>query len=630
MLERRNMTTYPAEARARIKRMPRDRFNLFLGEIPKRALKTVLRRLKPIDGFRPDSDAAMDEQRRRLLKRLTEDAASSFGSDSYWSVFQSLWFQWVQHKLHSSPILAPLKSFINAEDADRKVALEDLLLVCMNEAEQRSISREILAGLFEFGPFCLDADTEEVVAAASLGSDLTGQQLLARLPPILNDIEARFKSVEKIASELETQIDRLAEETKPNAANDRDQAKRLKLITDDLELIKRSHAELSGQNELIARKFAAFDIASLSKRVSSLESNIAQYRLDWDQRSKTLSASVAEIQQNLSTRAVTGVGARPTSGSSSSEREISFENFEVPFDFSRHEKEIQSASELAHAIGQNLISVGMNREQTTRVGMEICAALCSGQFVTLSGSFGVLTALAAMVATSSITRVAYVPIGCHDSRGGLERKVRDACTTEMATNFFFDGANRSALDAYADGLIEMVLLRQSGIVCLADASFFCRTVDGPTGLAPTPAYTSIGPVIDTDAMSWRKNTKEIALFCRKKGRGPLSFGDAGHTAPDSLKDLMALLDTATTRNRKGFELTVRNAAAWLHSIGPSLKVDDSGIGASLLASWFLPYVRSCGMREELAAKQLGTTPAADLLTDTRVAALLGRPNGSIV
>jgi hypothetical protein len=270
--------------------------------------------------------------------------------------------------------------------------------------------------------------------------------------------------------------------------------------------------------------------------------------------------------------------------------------------------------------------VGVNRNHTAELSREVGAALCAGQLVSFAGSLGFLAAIASMYAVSGDTLVAQVAVGWHIEQNLQARSFHPFIGRDNCINIFLNGANRSAFDAYGSWIIEQITMRQSGVADVNNLSFFCCLVDGPTGLPPTPSYSTIGPIIDTDAVGWRKKTRdEVPLFRGKLSAPPAALSQGDGAAPEMLPALISMLGAATIRNRRVFELSAWNAGTALLGLAQYADIDVDTVGKSLFASWFVPYLSSCGVKKEAIARQLDASDLAEYATDARIAAILGRP-----
>jgi hypothetical protein len=638
-------SVFHPSARERISQLTRAKMATFLNQIPGRALKTVLRRLRPIDGFRADSDAATEEQKRRLVWRLLEDNGRS-ASERDWLTFRNLWWQWVQERFGGTPIIAATRHFMNVDEDGRNVALEDLLLACIAEAERHTVSREALATFFEFGPIAQTTDTAEVVALASLDSDLTGQQLLAKLPTIVGDIERHINEAESRSARLEIRLEELAESARSVKRDNATAADSGDDVVNQLKLALAAQGELASRIEFLEREASIINLSMLTNRITGLESTVESQRTNLDGVLDTLTVELSSLEDRLSSlsrgegkplgtaieKPIGGIAenSRPFDGSErrrpASRNIFAFAPFELTRPFTLVDIVISSAPEMTQAIEQNLLSVGINRNHTAELSREVGAAICAGQLVSFTGSLGFLAAIASMFAVSGDTQVAQVAVGWHSEQNLQASSFQPFISRDNYVNIFLNGANRSAFDAYGSWIIEKITMRQSGVADVTNLSFFCVLVDGPTGLPPTPAYSAIGPIIDTDAISWRKQTRdEVPLFCGRLSAPPaaLSLGNGG--APEMLPALISMLGTGAIRSRRVFELSARNAGGALLGLAQYADIDVNTVGKSLFASWFMPYLLSCGVKKEAIARQLDASDLAEYGTDARIAAILGRP-----
>jgi hypothetical protein len=617
----------------------------FLTQIPGRALKTVLRRLRPIDGFRADSDAATEEQKRRLVWRLLEDNGRS-ASERDWLTFRNLWWQWVQARFGGTPIIAATRHFMNVDEAGRNVALEDLLLACIAEAERHTVSREALATFFEFGPIAQTTDTEEVVALASLDSDLTGQQLLAKLPTIVGDIERRISEAESRAARLEIRLEELAENARGVKRDNATGSESGDDVVNQLKLALEAQAGLASRIEFLESGASTVNLSTLTNRITGLESTVESHRTGLDGALDTITVELSSLEERLSLLSrgegnplgavmekpigAIAENSRPFDGKDRRRPEsrsiFAFAPFEVTRPFTLVDIVISNAPEMAQAIEQNLLSVGVNRSHTAELSREVGAALCAGQLVSFTGSLGFLAAIASMYAVSGDTQVAHVAVGWHSEQNLQASSFQPFVGRDNCVNIFLNGANRSAFDAYGSWIIEKITMRQSGVADVTNLSFFCCLVDGPTGLPPTPAYSAIGPIIDTDAISWRKQTRdEVPLFCGRLSAPPAELSPGNGAVPEMLPALISMLGTGAIRSRRVFELSARNAGAALLGLAQYADIDVDTVGKSLFASWLVPYLLSCGVKKEVIARQLDASDLAEYATEARIAAILGRP-----
>ena len=162
------------------------------------------------------------------------------------------------------------------------------------------------------------------------------------------------------------------------------------------------------------------------------------------------------------------------------------------------------------AIKGNLQAVGFNASSSETLAPEILAALLSEQVVFLRGgtSTAAATAVALAVAGRNSWKIS-IPVGLMDG-AGLERCLAD--TVERSPGglgaVVLLGANRSALDAYGDVLVERSLPSGSQRGRLA---LLATLTDGPSSLPTSSAHSALGPIFDMNALDLKNSNPTQVL-----------------------------------------------------------------------------------------------------------------------
>lgn len=588
---------YTYEARARISQLSRDEVAHFLDLVPRPAARAVLRRLPPIRGFRADSDAGAEEQKRQLARRLTENQGE-LAQERDWAILRQLWWLWVQMRMAGSPLLEAARAYIEAP-LDDVGAIDELLLVCISDAENQNVSREAFIDFFKFAPFLDTKDAAEVISTASPDSELKDKQFLANLRPTVKTLESQMILLRESVNALTEQSASIVEIQKE---------------MDDF-IASTKHASVASEHRLSRIE------ETMAKNAMGLEA----IRADIAELAPQL-RGLASIQSALKNHddAIERLELARSEGrlvNASGNAEASdFTNYVPSMSVSSKRHQVKSAADLFVGLQQNFTTLGLDRDAVGRLTITTLAGLCAGQLVCFKGPFSSLFLSAVTPMVTELARVVDVQLGYHDER--VVRQVVDEKSVPFQTVIFI-GANRGAFDLYAAFLVEDVVMRQVNLPARCRVVAFATLTDGTSSIPISSTLAAIGPIIDSSGLALRRNKKDTpTLACASLPVAPWDLRSWESTMPEFVSAALKLLIDCRGDFRNIAQLGVRNVGSILQALISENMCSASDAELALLSSWCIPYMLASGAPPEQIRKKIAASDLAEHMNHAAVSSLL--------
>ncbi len=627
---------YSESARERVRKAGAAKLGEFIGVIPSRRVDPWLLSLPQIPGFRRKGKQAADEQRRRLIQRLT---TSGKQNERDWQLFRQLWLTWIDDQVRDDGLRQVLEGGEHGPEADGNVPLvervrEELARI----ADAGTVSSETLETLLSFGPFDDTSELYAAMKAAPRDRDIERDKYVSTLPKQLAEIDRRIREaletaqardqgaasdalaianqlteVTQLLSSLSTQVGSLvqwqeaaAKMLEEDSRRGAEWESRLKVIEESFSPQETSEDSLSSAtkvDEILDKLLGVLD------RLEGLEAQVA-----------TLGKSTAELNCLESLETQLANRREPSEAGEAEGRLIEHRAVPSGLVLRRFESsadtgsvEITKPRDLATHLGRQFNASGLLDRDASILACEVTGALLASQIVSVTGSSSSEILRALVNGLGGTWNIGSVPVGVFD----------DACLrrwkegSDGRGQLALENINSSAFEVYGTPIREAVVRAQ--IRRVANELVVCGTLmDGHGGLPIIVSYSELGPIINTDSLVWRSNTRpEDGQAATLRVR--MAKDAVPHDAGENVTELIAeALDAVGVTPSVVFSAGVRNAAAVLAQLSKS----DADILESLLASWLFPYFLATGLQANAIVEKLSSTALGEVATSVRLGRLV--------
>jgi uncharacterized coiled-coil protein SlyX len=210
--------TPSSETKARLQKLGEPAIAEFVGEVSD--LKHFVQYLPTVPGFRKNSQAGIDRQRKEMARRLCTRATKKSGpEDRDYRALYTIWRAWVLERLgERRPINAAIDAIEEASsgpDNDTKTksveaAIIALFALFQESSEDGKCSREDIERAFQFSLFDTSQPLRALIEAARSAADIRRSAEYAQLPSRLSKDEDDIKAVKAQLTEVGQRLDRLA------------------------------------------------------------------------------------------------------------------------------------------------------------------------------------------------------------------------------------------------------------------------------------------------------------------------------------------------------------------------------------------------------------------------------------
>jgi hypothetical protein len=600
---------YSEAAKTRFVELGMDALRDFTASVPRDRLIRIAARLPKINGFRPAHVA--DEQIKRLARRLTiqdspgtpsASTAPAFADSRDWQTMLRLWIAWCSTHFEGSlghDLMSANTSVVDAandpETINRfQLRLEDI-------AASGDITREELEQAIAYSPF----------------ADVTRFLVYTRNAPTRETIEKERAVLElgKRVKELESKV--IASGTAQDSLR--------------AEVLKRSSAteSLLDQYNIQLKKLeseAAF-ISDIGPRLIKLEEESVRSteRLDdafttVDQCAQELRAEIGVIndaarEATKLQQASSGMSASRGTRGEPQEAAIAFIHEDI---ISGEGASVETPDALKAGLAERFYAAGLSRESADEVSLEVAAAAIASQQIAFRGSLAQQLLEAARSCFPGLWETGIVPVGLGDPLS-LYNWHR---TIEVDRSLSLIGVNHSAFEIYGQSVRSSIAEKQVGLP--GDRRLYLAAVsEGPGSLPLVAPFVELGPIIDSDSLTWRTGGSRINQRMPEVSLQPMrSRFDAIRAIGDSTAVLEDFLTTLSpVRTALARQSMIRAFGGLLHVVGES---EVPRCWRSLFYAWVFPQMRAVKISRKQAQDALVKSTATDALSTERGARLLAR------
>jgi hypothetical protein len=185
----------------------------FFEEIPGDSLRELAGFLPPVDGFRTDSSAGIQQRKRALAKKLaSKGSLPTPHADPAYRALYVLWRAWAsEHIGEGDAIDALLDKIEEAEgalgdgsngDAPVNTEIEAAFGTLRSWSQENKCTREQIERLFTFSPFSATEAIQRMIQSAKVSSDVDRDAAYAGLPQRLQNDEAEIQALKSQVASL--------------------------------------------------------------------------------------------------------------------------------------------------------------------------------------------------------------------------------------------------------------------------------------------------------------------------------------------------------------------------------------------------------------------------------------------
>lgn len=302
------------------------------------------------------------------------------------------------------------------------------------------------------------------------------------LPQVLRDLQVRLvkleknqAEIEKIREDLQSQINTKLESNTFNQLKDN--------INNDVEAINDKVSTLSQQIDHLK-----VEHSQALEKLRNVQSE--QEDLIFEELRRLEEANQAATSTNTTSVIQTGLSVRPL--------ELLDNKVEI----------VDPINKIADYLADNFKAIGLIKGVAKQLADEVLAGLKSGEWVMFSGSLAYIFAevCAKTIAAQHSPIIIHIPVGLLNGQQfseELAKIIRKSKNYKYVSAIIVEGINRSAVECYAQALRQIVTCRLLGMVDPAPQIIFLGTlVEGPATLPISAELCELGPVFNTDVLSW--------------------------------------------------------------------------------------------------------------------------------
>ncbi len=623
----------------------------FFGEVSSSGMLGVVSYLPTVDGFRKNSAPGIEKRKLALTNILVRERTPSPLARQYLALY-GIWRQWAVEHLGEpagiDTLLSAVEEASGASDGDEtgqseavNKAIDDLFSTLREWSLADKCSREAIERFFKFSPFSESPELRKHIDGAKPAADIERDVAFSGLPQRLRHDEDEIKSLDQKVRTLSERIEHIGGE----ATEYRRELSELRRTASQpnskqLEI----QATLDGQ--MASLKEVGKGLAEVGREVGALREHIEGQLKLLSESIRTVSGASEQLSSTMASRDQLNELERRLSLLEQAEEErltapaveplpeppARIEEKVVIHDgptiraqkLSAHQdgKPLTSVDGASVAVATGLQALGLRKSASEVFALELCAACFTGQVVFLKGALAVSVArtCACVMGGQSAYRIS-VPIGLNDGEV-LRTAMSNATigTGDPISSVAIEGLNRSALDVFADALLDIVDANaaSNGPVL----TVFVSLVQGVAALPIEAAYLQLGPVFDLDLLDWQyRRPKQTAVVSNGMSKSAYNaiFDKLSSVSADNDEPLRLLRKFSARRNPR-IERTLLAAFAALTHLRGS-KANPSHL-QSLAYGWLVPLWASWDLSREEVDSELDAGKCDASAVDPRLAAAL--------
>ncbi|UPJ47664.1 hypothetical protein IVB30_31015 [Bradyrhizobium sp. 200] len=210
--------TPSTEAKTRLQKMGEAAIAEFIGEVSD--LKNLVQYLPTVPGFRKNSQAGIDRQRKELARRLCARSTKKSGpEDRDYRALYTIWRAWVLERLGErrtvNAAIDAIEEASSGPDGDTKTknvgtAIIALFTLFQKSSEEGKCSREDIDRAFQLSLFDASQSLRSLIETSRSAADIRRSAEYEQLPSRLSKDEDEIKAVKAQLKDIEQRLDRLA------------------------------------------------------------------------------------------------------------------------------------------------------------------------------------------------------------------------------------------------------------------------------------------------------------------------------------------------------------------------------------------------------------------------------------
>lgn len=492
------MFTYPISKRDQVASRGEELINFTLS-IPANMLRTVVSRLPTVQGgFRPGKDISV-----RLMKFF---GRIKHWTDDDWCLMAEIWSLWTRG--HSEMYEA--LGMPNDDELERLVSelnetperLRELIGRLVAAARRGAFDRESLQMWYELGPLIPDSITSLWILLAPSKEELASLSQLRGLQERFPLIEGQLERTLHMYKSLQSQIKNVADSGLAHENQLKALAKQLVALKDTQDQACASISKLYQQIEGI-QKYQ-------NDRLQALELQLTEYATSYD---PTFDPVVLKAAQEALKQYVESIAAQVEGLQSQiAELENRVSGAAGPtmivthFKSSTHTCDLVDRQSVVTHLARNLGGLGLNLVEARTLATDVVIAALTGQLISFGGSLGAKVAQRCALSLAGNYVTMHIPVGLMDGSHFshvLTRVVDDVRASGHTTALILEGINRSAIEVYGPSLRDLICNRMLGLEDQGLPLIILATlVQGPSAIPCGKEILELGPVFDTDALTW--------------------------------------------------------------------------------------------------------------------------------
>lgn len=605
--------TYSESAQLRIAEQGIAAITAFIEELSPVAQSKILVTRPPIPGFRKSGPALVKKQRELLaaaIGHLPNDNHRTKPLD--WMAFGAIWSFWGHQKFSDAFPSGPF-DFADISSEEALDFVRDIVGKCNSGCAREDVDRLVL-----FSGLPSTDSLSAFIARLPLRATLERDRALANLPAEVGTLRHQTKEIERNVGKLTDEL-----------------TNRL----DGLEKFVRSAEKSAETTAVLEKNFADFErrvFASLSKEISAVAEKVSFFskqvdvlRKDYEDAGRTFDAELSKKQQAfhklVTTLAAEVVDVRSAldavverqqdladslkprdiaefSTTTDDRTSVSFEEKNprhypptwINFGSAKTVKEMAKIESLFQLTQENVIAAGVRRSDSDHVARALASAIISGQLLQCCGSLADVLGRTAAASCGGDKVLAWqVPLGLNSTveADGVQRVAEVGAAGALVLR----GINRSAFEIYGGSVRDTVvcrhLQREYGGESLA---LIATYAEGPATLPLSASLVELGPLLDTDILSWGGSADWQSIEIGKWALGQQHFRSP-LSVRDEIDEIHRIVDILKISPTKLWRIVFSRFVDVLFLL-PSASFENS-LSVALL-TWVLPLAKAKGLTRE--------------------------------